>query len=153
MSIKNKVEAAKVSAAGVLFVHEGKVLLILRSSDVVDPDCWCGAGGKIEPGETPEEAALREVSEEIGYTEDDSLVLKPLYTYNSDNLVFHNFLGILPRERFRPTLNWESEGYGWFHLDKLPNRLHYGFKAILADEEAREQLDNALMVIPDWKDK
>lgn len=151
MTIK-KVEAAKISAAGILFVHQGKLLLILRSSDVVDPSCWCGAGGKIEPGETPEEAAIREASEEIGYTEDDTLVLKPLYVYNNDNLVFHNFLGVLPRERFRPTLNWESEGYGWFTIDNLPGNLHYGFQEILDDKAAREKLDNALMVIPSWKD-
>lgn len=153
MSIKKKVEAAKVSAAGILFVHQGKLLLIFRSSDVVDPDCWCGAGGKIESGETPEEAAVREASEEIGYVEDDTLVLKSLYVYNSDSLVFHNFIGVLPRERFRPTLNWESEGYGWFTLDTLPNNLHYGFKEILADKDARAKLENSLMIIPKWKDK
>jgi 8-oxo-dGTP pyrophosphatase MutT (NUDIX family) len=144
MSINKKVEAAAISGAGILFVHDGKILLIYRSADVVDPNLWCGAGGKIEPGETPEEAAVREASEEIGYTEDDTLELIPLYVYNSDKLVFHNFVGLLPRERFRPTLNWESEGYGWFTLDKLPNNLHYGFQEILDDKEASTVLKDAM---------
>ena len=144
MAVKNKVESAVVSAAGILFVHDGKVLLIYRGGGVVDPYCWCGAGGKIEPGETPEQAAIREASEEIGYTEDDTLQLSPLYRYQSDNLVFHNFLGVLPRERFRVTLNWESEGYVWCEWGKWPNQIHYGFKAILEDIKAEPMLRNAM---------
>lgn len=143
MSIKNKVEAAKVSAAGIIFVHNGKLLLILRSSEVVDPDVWCGAGGKIEPGETPEEAAMREASEEIDFPMDHECELEPLYVYNSDNLVFHNFIGKLTRDRFRIGLNWESEGYGWFSLENLPGHLHYGFQAILDDKDARAKLEAA----------
>jgi len=42
-----------------------RLLLVKRS---VDPKkgCWCLPGGFIELGETPEEAALRELSEETG---------------------------------------------------------------------------------------
>ena len=155
MALK-KVESAKISAAGILFVHKGQLLLIMRSAEVVDPSVWCGAGGKIEPGETPEEAAIREATEEIEYVEDDTLELIPLYVYNSDNLIFHNFIGLLPRERFRVGLNWESDGYAWFTMDNLPeNALHYGFKAILSDPEAAALLNQTIEQsrMPDWKDK
>lgn len=146
MSIKNIVEAAKISGAGVLFVYGGKILLIYRSGEVVDPNCWCGAGGKIEPGETPEEAARRESVEEIGFPADHECDMLPLYVYNSDNLVFHNYIGVLTRDPFRPTLNWESDGYGWFEWGEWPaaDQLHYGFNAILKDKEAGPLLERAV---------
>lgn len=145
MAVKNKVEAAAISAAGMLFVHGGKLLLIYRGSAVVDPYLWCGAGGKIEPGETPEEAALREAEEEIGFGVDTQykVDVKDLYVYTSEKLVFHNFIGILDKP-FQPKLNWESEGYGWFEWGKWPNQIHYGFKAILEDMEAEPMLRNAV---------
>ncbi len=47
--------------------RQGRYLLLQRSSDST---CWPGAwevpGGKVEPGESPEEALLREVKEETG---------------------------------------------------------------------------------------
>ncbi len=45
----------------------GKVLLIQRSAaEVSGAGTWEGVGGKIEPGESPEEAILREIREEVG---------------------------------------------------------------------------------------
>ena len=41
---------------------------------------WNGLGGKLEPAETPEECARREIREESGL-EVDSLVLKGLLTF------------------------------------------------------------------------
>lgn len=155
MSVKNKVRAAKVSAAGIIFVHKGQFLLIMRSFEVVDPSVWCGAGGKIEPGETPEEAAVREAVEEIGFDNDEDMKLIPLYVYNSDSLIFHNFIGLLPTEPFQPVLNWESQGYAWFTMENMPeNALHYGFKAILEDPEAAALLHQTIdkSRIPSYKD-
>ena len=43
-------------------VHNGKVLLRLHEKY----DLWTGPGGHIDPGEDPNEAALREVWEEVG---------------------------------------------------------------------------------------
>ena len=144
MAVKNKVEAARISAAGILFVHKGKFLLVYRSTEVTDPSLWCGAGGKIEQGESPEEAALREAQEEIAFPKGHSVELAPLFKYESDDLVFYNFLGILHDDTFQPFLNWESDGYAWFTPDKLPNNLHYGFEAIMDDKDARSMLEDAL---------
>jgi 8-oxo-dGTP diphosphatase len=47
---------------------EGEVLLLLRDnkSTPVYPKHWTLIGGKIEPGETPETAAQRQLEEETG---------------------------------------------------------------------------------------
>lgn len=47
-----------------------RILLIQRSdNDHVGAGTWENAGGKIEAGETPEEAVIREASEETGITD------------------------------------------------------------------------------------
>lgn len=49
---------------GVLVVRDGKILTGLRRTE----GTFCGPGGHIEAGETPEQAALRETQEEFGIT-------------------------------------------------------------------------------------
>jgi len=47
----------------------GAVLLQLRDPDAkADPDCWSLPGGHIEPGESPDAAARRELAEETSLT-------------------------------------------------------------------------------------
>lgn len=125
---------ARVRAAGALIVAEdtGNILLIFRSSKCYDPNLWCGVGGKIEEGETPEEACRREVFEEIGFDPEEPMTLKPILVYEDDKLQFHNFVALVPNE-FTPTLNWESAGYVWCNLSHLPGPKHYGLEAILDD--------------------
>ena len=54
-----------VFAASAVVWRAGKVLLVRRGRPP-GKDFWSLPGGKIEPGETPEAAALREVQEETG---------------------------------------------------------------------------------------
>ena len=56
------------SAAAVVFDDAGRILLIKHR----DTDTWVTPGGAIEPGETPAEAAVREMWEETG------LVVRPV---------------------------------------------------------------------------
>jgi 8-oxo-dGTP diphosphatase len=55
-------------AGVILFNRKGELLLLLRDNipSIGHPNHWTIPGGVIEEGETPEEAALREVQEEIG---------------------------------------------------------------------------------------
>jgi 8-oxo-dGTP diphosphatase len=51
---------------------DGRVLVIKRGPGVILPGYWCPPSGRIEPGETQEQAVVREVAEELG------LVARPI---------------------------------------------------------------------------
>lgn len=55
-------------AGVILFNRRGELLLLLRDDipTIGHPGHWNIVGGAVEEGETPEEAALREMEEEIG---------------------------------------------------------------------------------------
>lgn len=52
-----------IVAASAAVFRGGRVLIARR---VNPPQLWSLPGGKVEPGETPEQAAIREVREETG---------------------------------------------------------------------------------------
>jgi len=53
---------------GVAVVRHGRVLAARRTRPAEARGGWELPGGKVEPGETPEQAAVREVREELGCT-------------------------------------------------------------------------------------
>lgn len=55
------------NAASVALVKEGKVLLIKRAFAPYQ-NLWTFPGGRMDPGETVEQCAIREVQEELGVT-------------------------------------------------------------------------------------
>lgn len=67
---------ARRIAVVALFDERGRLLMQHRDNKApVSPNKWCCPGGGIEPGETAEEAARRELWEETGLRADDSLTL------------------------------------------------------------------------------
>jgi 8-oxo-dGTP diphosphatase len=54
--------------AGVITDARGRILLARRTEGRDLAGCWEFPGGKREPGETPEEALIRELQEELGIT-------------------------------------------------------------------------------------
>lgn len=62
MEMDSACEDVTPTGCGVIVVKDGKVLIGTRK----DNGLICGPGGHIEPGETPEEAAVRETREEFG---------------------------------------------------------------------------------------
>jgi 8-oxo-dGTP pyrophosphatase MutT (NUDIX family) len=48
--------------------REGRVLAVRRGPTVPSPGYWQPLSGKVEPGETQEQALVREVLEEVGLT-------------------------------------------------------------------------------------
>src|SRR5579863_9362670 len=64
---KSKADSEKIRAAGTLIIADGNALFLRRGNGGDHPSEWAFAGGHIEDGETPEEAARRETFEEAGY--------------------------------------------------------------------------------------
>jgi len=60
-------ESDRLAVAVAVIVRQGRVLLARRRADDGAPR-WVLPGGKVEPGESPEAAAVREVLEEAGLT-------------------------------------------------------------------------------------
>lgn len=57
-----------VDVSCALLLCEGKVLVAQRGPSMSMPDKWEFPGGKIEVGETPEQAIIRELREELAIT-------------------------------------------------------------------------------------
>ncbi|MBP1935061.1 (deoxy)nucleoside triphosphate pyrophosphohydrolase [Ammoniphilus resinae] len=52
----------------VIFAGDNEVLCALRGKNMSQEGLWEFPGGKIEQGETPEQALVREIKEELGCT-------------------------------------------------------------------------------------
>ena len=79
-----------IAAASVCVFRDDEVLLIKRAKP---PFLWSLPGGRIEPGETPEQAAVRELMEETGVTADIAAAGQTLdfTTGSGDRYVISNF--------------------------------------------------------------
>jgi 8-oxo-dGTP diphosphatase len=88
----NAVRRVRV-AAGVCF-RDGEILLTRRPPGGEHGLLWEFPGGKIEPGETPEQALVREIREELGVDCEALAVLdRARHTYPSRLEVEIVFLG------------------------------------------------------------
>lgn len=121
-------------AAGALLLARdtGRLLVLRRSRNVMEPLTWGTAGGAIDRGEDPEESARREIQEELDYF--GPVEMHPAHVYESGTFRYYNFIGVVPIE-FEPELNWENDKYKWVEFDQMPKPLHYGLKALLRESE------------------
>lgn len=58
----------QINVVGAAFIENGKVLATKRNDDRILGTLWEFPGGKIEPGETPQQALKRELTEEFNDT-------------------------------------------------------------------------------------
>ncbi len=116
--------------AGVLLLARDtrRVLLLHRSHWVREPGTWGLAGGKVEEYELPEEGAIREMGEEIGFV--GPLALVEALVFRDGSFRFHNYIGIVEHE-FEPELNEENDYAAWFKIGAWPEPLHFGVEALL----------------------
>lgn len=101
---------------------DGKVLMTRRSPAESSPGYWDFAGGKVEPGETHLEAAIREGREELGGLPRLSIETEPVWWAPNPFFAFALFLAQMDAsgDDWEPVLNDEHDLYGWFSPSKLP---------------------------------
>ena len=133
------------SAGGVILVayDTGRCLFLKRSSLVPESDTWGELSGGINPGETPKEAIMREMKEEVGHEEDVCFKLSYIHNSKTDDFGFYNFIGVVARE-FVPKLNFENSEYAWVDYRNVPTPLHFGVAEFLQNVNLRHELIYAL---------
>lgn len=139
----------KANVAGILRNSRGRILVGERLGV---KDAWQFPQGGIDDGETPEQALIRELREEIGVTERSLRVLERKgpyrYLYGNGRLKrgFHgkeqfyflcDFTGA-DHDIDVHTRNPEFQDYQWiapveFHLDWLPAMKREVYRAVFAD--------------------
>ena len=116
----------RIVVAAALVDADGRVLVAERPAGKHLSGTWEFPGGKIEPGETPEAALVRELHEELGIdTETACLAPAAFASHHYDE--FHLLLLLYvcrkwkgtPRGRDGQRLRWETTA-GLFRLDMPP---------------------------------
>ena len=106
--------------SGVLH-HQGKIYLQKRLPDDVWPNLWEFPGGRIEEGETPEQALVREYREETGFAihglEKIAIIQHSFTRYR---VTLHCYHCHLRGNKTEPTLHAAQE-YRWAGPDELEN--------------------------------
>lgn len=100
-------------SAVALIDRDGKILLAQRPEGKSMAGLWEFPGGKVEPGETPEEALIRELEEELGIDTWASC-LAPLTFASHAYEEFHLLMPLfacrkwdgIPQSREGQTLKW-----------------------------------------------
>ncbi|MGY2873577.1 8-oxo-dGTP diphosphatase [Marmoricola sp. URHA0025 HA25] len=112
---------------GVAMLHGGRVLAARRSYPPEVAGRWEFPGGKVDPGEMPEEAVVREVSEELGCLVEVTGWLEPEVPIR-DDLVLRVATAALvgdepvPRHGEHDAIRWlrvgEIDGVDWLEADR-----------------------------------
>lgn len=109
-------EALHVVAA--IIISDGRVLACRRASHKASPGVWEFPGGKVDPGELPFEAIIREIQEEL------ELDVLPLETFNVSGTLVGDLLIRLECIVCKPlaTFRLQSSDHDLF-MWLLPNEL------------------------------
>ncbi len=121
-------------AAGVVFVLRSRteptlVMLQKRSAMAHEGGTWSCAGGAIDEGESPFEAALREASEEVGAIPPHHRVLGE-YVFAPATDWTYTTVVLEVDHHFGASVNFETDAVVWVPVEMVDHRpLHAGFAA------------------------
>ncbi len=106
-----------VYVVAAIMQKDGKLLLCQRPEGKRCALLWEFPGGKIEPGETPEECLVRECHEELGITiKTEQLAQEVVYAYSDITVNIHFYFCELISGT--PTCI-EHSRIQWFNLDEV----------------------------------
>lgn len=105
--------------ATLVFVLRGQEVLLIHKKRGLGAGKINGPGGKIEPGETPAQAAVREAEEELRITPVDVEEMGTLRFQFVDGLAIHCVVFIARGFSGVPTETDEA-GPEWFNIDEIP---------------------------------
>lgn len=105
--------------ATLLFIVKGDQILLIEKKRGFGSGKINGPGGRLEPGETPDEAAVREVQEELCITPLDSRKMGELYFQFTDGLTIHGFVYTATEFSGTPTETDEAVPV-WHPVDDIP---------------------------------
>jgi 8-oxo-dGTP pyrophosphatase MutT (NUDIX family) len=109
-------------ASGILPIAEdtGKICLAWRSPHVADGDRWGVIGGMCPVGTSPEDSAVIELIEEVGYI--GPIRLHKAFVCHRRGFTYHNYIGIVPTAfSFAPDemYTWETSFIDWFTVAEI----------------------------------
>jgi mutator protein MutT len=108
----------RIEVAALFIEHDNRILLLHRQERKSQGNLWGIPGGKIDKGETPLEAVVREIKEETGFEFSKEQIenLGAVYIeYNEkDHFVYHMFRAKLVGDPGGVKINFhEHKGFTW----------------------------------------
>lgn len=112
-------------------LEQGEELQILLITSRKFKDSWVLPGGSVEPGETFEDAAMRECAEESGYEVNLGMMLPAFEVLNPRKPIrFTYYLATVARN----TEQWETDRKReWFPAGKVPDLVPDIFRPVVLD--------------------
>ncbi len=98
---------------------DNRVLIAQRPADKAMPGLWEFPGGKVDDGERPEDALIRELAEELGVTVREAC-LAPLTFASHTYADFHLLMPLYICRRWDGTVSAkEHQALAWVRANKL----------------------------------
>jgi len=123
-SFLHRVSGKKILGVRIILIQERHTLLV---SHWYAPFVWTLPGGGVKKTETPEQAAIREVSEETGFKVHSLGGLIGTYRgrFNKNETVYVYYTGDFDGS-LSLTPNIEIMARSWFDIDNLPDEISPG---------------------------
>jgi 8-oxo-dGTP pyrophosphatase MutT (NUDIX family) len=114
-------ESMETTEATICHILNGNRILLKQATRGISKGMWNGAGGKIEPGEAPEESVAREVLEETGLKIKDVRKHGIIHFRYIDQAEGPSKVHLFSTRSFTGKIKSTEEGeVRWFDIDKVP---------------------------------